>query len=256
MTKTRISDIAWGAAAALCAALLIWSNLTLKLNVGNIIGTLLFGGLFCAVLFRKRLAALVKRLWGHFPGKAAVVAVCLLVLFFAGTSVFFSVNMAYYAERPAERTECVLVLGCQVVGENPSQMLTDRLDAALELLEAEPKAVCIVSGGKGANESVSEAEAMRRYLAERGVPEERIIMEDGSFSTAENFRNSAEILRGLGIESNITVVTSDFHQYRAHIYAEREGLSVSHHSARTGVRVFLNHIIREYCALAAAFAGY
>ncbi|MGN1422904.1 MAG: YdcF family protein [Oscillospiraceae bacterium] len=253
----KMTAIAWTAAEVLCAVCLVWVNLALT-NIGNIVGTLLFGGLFCAALFRKRLGAAIKRFWGQFPGKAALTALAALVLFLAGLSVFFGVNMAHYADNavdPAERTDCVLVLGCRVVGETPSRMLTERLDAALDILNAEPQAVCVVSGGKGSDEQLSEAEAMRRYLIDRGISEERIITEDKAVSTAENFRYSAEVLRGLGIESNITVVTSDFHQYRAHIYAEREGLSVSHRSARTGLWALPNYVIREICLLAAVSVG-
>ncbi len=252
----KIAAVAWTAAEVLCAVCLVWVNLVLT-NVGNIAGTLLFGGLFCAVFFRKKLLAAIRRLWKRSLGKAALTASAAVLLFLAGLCVFFGVNMAHYADnsRPVGRTDCVLVLGCRVVGETPSRMLTDRLEVALDLLNSEPQAVCVVSGGKGRDEQLSEAEAMRRYLLDRGISEERIVMEDRAASTAENFRYSAEILRGLGIESNITVVTSDFHQYRAHICAEREGLSVSHRSARTELRALLNNVMREICLLAAVSFG-
>ena len=65
--------------------------------------------------------------------------------------------------------------------------LARRLDAALAYLEENPKAYVVVSGGQGAGEDISEAEAMRRYLAARGIEESRILMEDKSMSTLENF---------------------------------------------------------------------
>ncbi|MBR6119123.1 MAG: YdcF family protein, partial [Oscillospiraceae bacterium] len=43
-----------------------------------------------------------------------------------------------------------------------------------------------LSGGQGADECVSEAECMRRWLAEQGVPAEQMLLEDRSTDTAEN----------------------------------------------------------------------
>lgn len=240
---------------AICALCSVWVNITTGINAGNIAGTVIFGGLFCAALFCRRTAGFVVRIWRHIPGKAAVVCAGATVFFCAGVCVYSAVNMARYSESAAERTDCVLVLGCQVKGEKPGKMLSDRLDAALEILNAEPQALCIVSGGKGRGEDISEAEAMRRYLIAHGISDDRIVIEDRSSSTYENLHFSAEILRGMGVLENITVVTSDFHQFRAHIYAAREGLDVSHHSARTFLPAFMNNAVRELCALAVAYTG-
>ncbi len=240
---------------ALCAVCFVWVNLTFSINAGNIVGTILFGGAFCALFFRRKIAAFVGKIWRHIIGKIAVIFAGTMVLFCAGVCVFFGVNMARYAETPSARTDCVIVLGCQVRGEIPSRMLSDRLNTALEILNDEPQAVCVVSGGKGRGEDISEAEAMRRYLTARGISEDRIIMEDASTSTAENLRFSAEILRGIGITENVTIVTSDYHQFRAHIYAAREGLTVSHHSSHTTPLMLMNNAVREMCAIAAAYIG-
>lgn len=237
---------------ALCAVCFVWVNLTLRINAGNIVGSLVFGGMFCVLFFRRRIAAFVGRIWRHTVGKTAVVLAGAAVVFCAGACAFIGVNMVRYSETPSERVDCVLVLGCQVKGEVPSSMLSDRLNAALEVLNNKPQALCVVSGGRGRGEDISEAEAMRRYLTERGISEERIITEDKSTSTAENFGFSAEMLKSRDITENIVVVTSDFHQFRAHILASREGLEVSHHSARTSLPALLNNAVREICADAAA----
>ena len=69
-------------------------------------------------------------------------------------------------------------------------------DKAVELWEADHRrAVIIASGGQGADEEVSEAEAMRTYLVEeRGVPADAVIEEDRSTTTMENLRNSKAIM--------------------------------------------------------------
>lgn len=172
-----------------------------------------------------------------------------------GFCVFFTVNIALHAEIPLEKTEAVIILGCQVRGETPSQMLKRRLDAAIEVLNENPEAVCVMSGGKGNGEDISEAECMRRYLSDAGIDEARLYPEDKSTSTRENLAFSAEILENLGISENIMLVTNEFHQYRASIYARRAGLKTGAHSAKTPLQNLLNYGLRENAALFAACVG-
>ena len=234
--------------AAVAMVGLVWVNLVLKPNAGSLLGTLLFGGIIALTLLWRRIAGLWKRTSGR------ILIIVLGGIFAAGLGlcVFFSVNMAVYAERDCDSADCVIVLGCQVRGETPTPMLCDRMNAALELLESNPEAICVVSGGQGPQEHISEAEAMRRYLNERGIADERIIPEPSSTSTEENLRFSAELLAEHGFNGSIVVVTNEYHQYRADIYARRAGLGVGHHSAHTALRLFPNQWVREWGALAVA----
>lgn len=226
----------------------MWVNLVLKPNAGSLLGTLLFGGIIAVTLLWRRIAGL----WKKTAGRVFLIIFGVIAAAGLGLCVFFSVNMAVYAERDCDSTDCVIVLGCQVLGETPTDMLCDRLDAALELLEENPEALCVVSGGQGNLEDISEAEAMRRYLNAHGIADERIITEDRSTTTDENIRFTAELLSEIGISDNITIVTNEFHQYRADIFARRAGLTVGHHSARTSPRLLLNQWVREWGALAVA----
>lgn len=226
----------------------MWVNLVLKPNAGSLLGTLLFGGIIAVTLLWRRIAGL----WKKAAGRVFLIIFGVIAAAGLGLCVFFSVNMAVYAERDCDSADCVIVLGCQVLGETPTDMLCDRLDAALELLEENPEALCVVSGGQGNLEDISEAEAMRRYLNAHGIADERIITEDRSTTTDENIRFTAELLSEIGISDNITIVTNEFHQYRADIFARRAGLTVGHHSARTSPRLLLNQWVREWGALAVA----
>lgn len=252
MTK-YISNIIGAIISCIVFAMLVWVNLN-YFTAGTIIGSALFGGAFAVCVFRKSLWRFAKRLWSKTAGKLVLLFLGTVTVVCAGFCVFFSVNMARYAERelPAgEAPEAVIVLGCQVRGEVPSTMLAQRLDAALATLSEYPDAVCVVSGGKGNGENVSEAEAMRRYLAERGVEDSRIITEDKSVSTRENIRFSAELLKERGIDTAV-IVTNEFHQYRADIYARRNGITAGHHSNRTPVYNLANYWVREWAALFSA----
>ena len=238
--------------AAIAGVLLVWVSINF-FTAGTVIGWVIFGLIIALCVFWKKFCVLVKRLWKRLWGKIALCVIGAAAAFAAGICVFFSVNMILSAEKPLEKTEAVIILGCQVRGEEPSVMLKNRLDAALEVLRENPEAVCIASGGKGDNENISEAECMRRYLIANGIEDERIYIEDKSTSTEENIAFSREILDNLGISENIIIATSEFHQYRASIYASRAGLKTGSHSAKTPVLNLLNYWVREWAALAIAY---
>lgn len=248
----RASKIIRTVIAAIAGVLLIWVSIN-YFNVGTIIGWVIFGSIIALGVFWKKFRALVKRLWSKVFGKITVCFIGAAVAFAAGICVFFSVNMILSAEKPLEKTEAVIILGCQVRGEEPSAMLKNRLDAALDVLRENPEAVCIASGGKGDNENISEAECMRRYLIANGIEDERIYVEDKSESTEENIAFSRDILENLGISDNIMIVTSEFHQYRAAVYAAKNGLKTGAHSAKTPVWNLLNYWVREWGTLVMAY---
>ncbi len=243
--------------AVIAAIGLVWVNLSLRFTAGSLIGTLILGAAFCAAAFWERLLQLIKRIWGNLFGKIGLCLCGAIIAAGVAMCVFFSVNMAVYVANPpleqAADTDCVVVLGCQVKGETPSSMLCDRLNAALKLLQSSDKPFCVVSGGQGKDENISEAEAMQRYLLENGVLEERIILETRSESTEENLRFTAELLQQRGFDGKVTIVTNEYHQYRAHILAARAGIDASHYSARTSPRLIPNSWAREWAALAVTF---
>lgn len=237
---------------AIAGVLLVWVSINF-FTVGTVIGWVIFGSIIALGVFWKKFCVLVKRLWKRLWGKIAVLLVGAVAAFAAGICVFFSVNMILCTEKPLEKTDAVIILGCQVRGEEPSVMLKNRLDAALEVLRENPEAVCIASGGMGDSENLSEAECMRRYLIENGIEDERIFTEDKSTSTEENLAFSREILEKLEISDNIMIVTSEFHQFRASIYAKKNGLQTGAHSAKTPVWNLLNYWVREWATLVMAY---
>lgn len=237
--------------AAAALAMLIWVNLNF-VTAGTYIGSASFGAIFLAVLLWNPLCGLIKRVWSKIIGKIFLIVIGGFAAVCAVMCIIFSVNMAVHIEKPLDDPKAVIVLGCQVRGETPSSMLAYRLIAAEEVMNAHPNTVCVVSGGQGSGEDISEAEAMHRFLVDRGIDESRIIKEDKSVSTRENFRFSVALLAERGITDGVVVVTNDFHQFRADIYARENGLkTVGHHSSRTPARNILNYWVREWAAIMA-----
>lgn len=123
--------------------------------------------------------------------------------------------------------DALIILGAQVYHSGPSPVLKSRLTAALAYLDDHPEIPIVVSGGQGADELVSEAEAMERYLVEHGVAQNRIHREDQSFNTYQNLENSAQLLQNMGYdldETRVMIVSNDFHLTRVRMLANRCGL--------------------------------
>ena len=136
----------------------------------------------------------------------------------------------------AENAGVIIVLGAGIYGETPSSVLASRLDAAIEYAAMHEDVVVIVSGGQGQGEAISEAEAMRRYLARRGVRESNILMEEKSTSTRENIAYSLALMEDAGLDpdnTKIAVVTNEFHLFRAKRIAGKLGIDAEGIPAKT-----------------------
>ena len=112
--------------------------------------------------------------------------------------------------------EVLIVLGTTVNGTEPSPMLKQRLDAAVQYLNTYPEAVCIVTGGKGDEHNLSEAQCMYNYLTAAGIDAARITMEDRATTTVENLQNVRTMLD----TNEVDILSSDFHLYRAGLIAK------------------------------------
>ena len=176
--------------------------------------------------------------------KCAVIAVLVL---FAAVEILIVFRMV---PQRGKRADQIIILGAQVRGRRITNSLKRRLDAALSYLEAYPDTRVIVSGGRGKGEDISEAEAMAEYLIAEGVDPRRIIRENQSASTRENFRFSRKFL---DVENSVTgIVTNDFHICRAEMIARREGYRKLIRIPASSNPVFqLNYLVREFFAILA-----
>ena len=153
------------------------------------------------------------------------------------------------AGRRADKVDAdaLIVLGAAVHGDRVTWVLSNRLDTAADYLAAHPNAVCVVSGGKGSGETVTEASAMQKYLVERkGVDPARILVEDRAESTKENFLFSKALIEErLGSDASIAFVTTDFHVFRARRVAQKTGIDAVGIAAPDVWYIRINNFLRE-----------
>lgn len=147
-----------------------------------------------------------------------------------------------------------LVLGSKVSGETPSIDLQARINKAAAWLTEHPSSKAVACGGQGANESISEAEAIRRGLVSLGIDNSRILLEDRSTSTEENIRNAQSLLPKNG---DVAVVTDDYHVFRARLLVKKTGMRPYAYpvAAKTPPQYFAAFYARELLALPVELLG-
>ena len=161
--------------------------------------------------------------FGHVVKVVLYIGYGLFTVSFAVTSCLIA---SFAADPPDPGADAVLILGAGLWGADPSLTLTRRLDTALTYAKANPAALIVVSGGQGPDEDRTEASAMAEYLEGRGIDGQRILQEDQSYSTYDNFALSKAILdERLPAGYRVVFVTSDFHIYRSSQLARAEGLN-------------------------------
>jgi uncharacterized SAM-binding protein YcdF (DUF218 family) len=137
------------------------------------------------------------------------------------------------AEAPPCCYEAIVVLGGGVTPAAPPFLMepdladaADRVWYAAQLYHRGVARRIIVSGGsllaKNGGPATSEAEAMRRFLIDLGVPSEAIVSEGNSLNTLENIRNVRQMVG----DARVALVTSAYHMPRALKIARQGNLNV------------------------------
>lgn len=152
----------------------------------------------------------------------------------------------------AAQGDYVILLGAGVRGTEPSEILQDRIDRAYRYLSENPNAVCVATGGKGDDENISEAQCIYDHLTALGIDGSRIWLEDQATSTIENFRYSIALIEEKtgSVPETVTVLSNEFHLYRASRMAKDCGLQADFVAAPTShYLIRVSYTIREVFAL-------
>jgi uncharacterized SAM-binding protein YcdF (DUF218 family) len=200
------------------------------------------------VLLFYNICAMLEKAYPH-PTKVVkrvfTVLLCIGILILGVTEAL--ILKASFGD-PDPGCKYVVVLGAKVRHDGPSVSLQNRIDAAYDYLTAHPDAIAIVSGGKGEDEPMTEAECMYDGLIARGINPERIWLEDKATSTWENLQFSLDLIEektGIRPES-IGIISSEYHLFRAGLFADACRVESVGIPAKTTLKSQkLNHFLRE-----------
>ena len=149
---------------------------------------------------------------------------------------------------PKEQVDYVVVLGAKVRKDGPSVSLQNRIDAAYRYLTEHPQAIAVVTGGKGIDEPMTEAQCMYDQLVAMGIDADRVWMEDQATSTWENLNFSLDLIEKKTGQrpEKIGLLSSEYHLFRAKLFAKECGVEAAGIPAHTTrLSQMINHFMRE-----------
>lgn len=202
---------------------------------------LLLGGVIYFIKNRKNIKSKKIRVIGWIFS----VLVCITVVGYVIFEGVYIYHMATY-KNLYNVGDCKyeIILGGGLNGDKPGSMLKNRLDLGIDYLNLHKDTKVIVSGGQGPDEAVPEAVAMKNYLVEHGINEDRILEENKSRTTVQNIAFSKKILEKEGAkEDKVLIVTDDFHLYRAQLIADELGVKNTGIACKSNLGIKLEYVI-------------
>ena len=129
-------------------------------------------------------------------------------------------------QKEVKNLDYIVVLGAQVRGNVPSKSLQYRIDRAEKYLKENKKTKVVLSGGKGEDEGISEAQCMAEELGRKGIAFNRLLLEKKSRNTEQNITFTIPIIQQDSKkdlkELKIGIVTNGFHIYRGSGIAQKK----------------------------------
>ncbi len=176
----------------------------------------------------------------------------LITLAAALPAVTFAVTEAVASKGNAKGdADYLLILGHALQNNAASPVLVNRCEKAAQYLKEHENTVAVACGGiTGEKQTKSEAEVIKELLTVKGIPEDRIILEDKSTTTAENFYNAKKLM---GEDKTAFLLSSSYHLLRARTLARLCGIDAKTVSAPTPKNVVINCFAKEFFAFPMMF---
>jgi len=187
-----------------------------------------------------------------------LVAVANLAIFYVAFWFYNYLTMlvVYQFNHPRWNQDYIIVLGAGLLnGDQVSPLLKQRIHRALAFYHRQQEktghpAKVIFSGGQGADETLSEGQAMLNYALTTGFAAPAAIAETKSTTTAENLRFSQQLMIADGARDlHVIFVTNNYHTFRAGMIAHQVGLKADGIGSKTAGFFLPNAVLREYIAI-------
>ena len=178
----------------------------------------------------------------------------VLCYFYCLTLATLYCNVMAARHKPNFDKDYVIILGSKIKEDGTlTPILQARVDKAIEFAreqkeKSNKKIVFVPSGGKGKDEIIAEAEAMKNYLIENGISPEDIIVEDESKNTYQNLKFSKQKIDEDNKDGKIIFSTTNYHVFRSGVIANEEGIDCEGMGSSTKWYFYTNALIREFIA--------
>ena len=155
---------------------------------------------------------------------------------------------------PEYDQDFIIILGSKTNKDGTlPPLLKGRVDKAIDFGNRQyevtkKKIIYVPSGGKGNDETIAEAKAIKNYLIEKWISEKQIIIEDKSTSTIENMKYSKEKIDKEKKDAKISFSTTSYHVFRSGVIANKQGIDAEGMGSKTKWYFYTNALIREFIA--------
>lgn len=174
------------------------------------------------------------------------VAIAWVVFVFVSVVVAASNSQGRVADDPVPEGAAIIILGAAQYNGEPSPVLEQRLDTALELWARESAPKIVTTGSNQPGDNFTEGFAGFRYLRNNGIAEDRIVVVVDGGDTYESLLAAANQLGE--DERKVIVVTDAYHARRSADIATEVGLEPDVVAA--GDNDGLRRLFRETVAVA------
>ena len=190
----------------------------------------------------------------RFP-KIQKILLAVFILLFAWL-IFLALEIVLYANQTASiPADAAIVLGAGVINDQPSPVLRERINHALNLYRAGVVDYLIFTGGIGQGDRMTESEVARQYALEQGIPADRIFIETSSRITYENLLEARKIVLAQGFD-RVLIVSDPLHMRRAMTMAHDLGLNAAPSPTPTSAYVSWQRKAKFLVREAFFYAGY
>lgn len=175
-------------------------------------------------------------------------------ILFGITFTGFLIYSWLYLHLPKKKNyDFIIIHGAGLLGgEKVTPLLRKRVDKAIEAFRksTNPAIQLIASGCQGADEKISEAQAIQNYILETtDIPETAILLEDRSVNTYQNLLYSKQLGESLVTDPRFLFVTNDYHVFRTSIYAQQIGMKGDGLGCNTASYYIPSAFLRELVAI-------
>ena len=171
--------------------------------------------------------------------RITLAVVGLLLLYVVVT---FVQVVAASREDDASRSDAIVVMGAAQYNGTPSPVLRERLDHAQALYDDGVAPRIVLTGGKQAGDRFTEAYAGYRYLTDRGVPAEDLVVVTDGNSSWDSLRAAERVLDRERAD-RVTLVSDSYHSARLKGIAGELGMDAT--VSPTGAAPSVPELLRE-----------
>lgn len=184
------------------------------------------------------------RWWGRRVRRGVGVAVLAVVAYVGVTAVQV---WGASGRDDIQAVDAIVVLGAAQYDGQPSPVLEARLRHAFTLYSHDVAPLVVVTGGRQAGDTFTEATAGYNWLRQRGVPDTAILREVQGQNTFDSLAATARILQADGLDV-VVLVSSGYHALRVEGTAREVGMRPHVSSVAVG-RAPLAQLARETLAV-------